>query len=193
MLSSRTRIPVMRRSVVTPERGTDTYAIVEQNGTPSKSKGLPLPLRLRLYMRAKEKRRLASRGLLVSLVVAVLMLCRSLTIEPSTSSINNETSKTILSSKRRIRQRHTPVTVQLDADGDDPLNKVSQAKPPSGIQKDWLGAEWDGQSCVPMHKWQLPEYSPSSCNTMHEADLQKSRVDQHWRVADRMETARCHW
>lgn len=180
---------MIRRSLASLERGVDTYTSAEQNGTPSKSKDLSLSLRCRLYLRALEKRRFASRGLLVSLIVVVLMLCRSMTIGPSLSSVNTETSKTTLSNKRRIRQRNTPVTVQL-ADGDDLLSEVSQAKPASGIQKDWLGEEWDGQSCVPMHKWQLPEYSPSSCNTMHEADLQKvelintggSRIA--WRLQD---------
>lgn len=95
--------------------------------------------------------------------------------------------------ERRLRQQHraSPIMVQLSVDDkNNSLDKVSQAKPPPVPKKEWLGEEWDGQSCTPMHKWQLPKYSPYSCNTMHEADLQKvelintggSRIA--WRVED---------
>ena len=48
-------------------------------------------------------------------------------------------------------------------------SKLLCTQAPPVPEKEWLGEEWRDQACFPMHKWQLPEYGPSSCNSLHES------------------------
>ena len=62
--------------------------------------------------------------------------------------------------------RWYPSSIQLHG-------KMSSVDPLSEKDYSWLvGDEWDDEECVPMHKWMLPSYSPYTCNSLHELDLE---------------------
>jgi hypothetical protein len=58
------------------------------------------------------------------------------------------------------------------------LNQVSKAPAAKG-RPAWLDGveEFEGEQCIPISKWQLPRYGPSTCNLMHEMDM--TRRDNH--------------
>jgi hypothetical protein len=69
--------------------------------------------------------------------------------------------------------RSSPVTVQLGAEESNVYDQVQVPRTEKTEEKEnsWLGHDWDNTTCIPMHKWQLPRYGPSSCNLVHEMDM----------------------
>jgi hypothetical protein len=76
-------------------------------------------------------------------------------------------------------ERSSPVMVQLGAQESNVYDQVQVLRTENLTEENlteekvnsWLGQDWDNETCIPMHKWQLPRYGPSSCNLMHEMDM----------------------
>jgi len=156
----------MRRSRVAPERAKVPYNVGNTFRSSSKEHSRRQLFSL-LSARAFEKRRWS---LVIMLPLVFLIKTMFLVpMKPPSAALPSSAQATPKSvTHRRRQERDFPVMLHLS---DETFDKVSRATPPPVPDRDWLGEKWDSQECVPMHKWQLPEYSPFSCNVVHEANM----------------------
>jgi len=139
-------------------------------GNASRSSSKEHPRRhlcLVLGARASEKLRW-SLVIIVPLVIVIRAMFLMPMTAPSASIPSSAEAPPKSPTIRRRQERTSPVMLQLS---DETFDKVAYATPPPVPDRPWLGEEWDSQECAPMHKWQLPEYSPFNCNTVHEANM----------------------
>jgi serine/threonine protein kinase len=73
-------------------------------------------------------------------------------------------------------ERRVPLVVQLGSSTNTTFQQVSHSQHDTIGPYEYLDDHWDGESCVPMHKWQL--FNPLSCNKLHEIDL-PMRIDNN--------------
>lgn len=157
---------ILRRTPATalePASFTATSADYS-NGSPSKSKVLSKPSTTRFRVALERWKYMPA---IMAMGIGLLIMASRSLLAPYGS--RDETASNFPS---RIRQRSFPVMVQL-SEGDHSLQMVSPALPkPVRGEKEWLvGDDWEDRDCLPMHQWQLQEYSPYSCNSMHEVDM----------------------
>ena len=153
---------MMRRSLSTRERAKEQRETVQEEGDNNLSISKAHPRRFRLVPRASRTRHVFIAGAILALGVVLKYKC-------DTPQTGPPVAKAIKLSQSLKQKRSSPLMVQLKSqDNETALRMVSHVSPPLP-QKDWLGEEWTNQECVPMFKWQLPQYGPSTCNLLHES------------------------
>lgn len=152
---------MIRRKASTPERANShspkRVGETDSRSTRTRSKQSPA---------SKVRRNVFYSLAAISVTIAA---CKVLCREPSATTLSS-TAHAISSQStgQASLERHSPVTVLL---GGTAYDQVRRALPMKLKENSWLGEEWANQECVPMHKWQLPEYGPFSCNIMHERNM----------------------
>lgn len=166
----------MRRSVATLERIQEPYCNARVEDEARKKHSYPIQSLLVRARRASliPATRQWARVISLFLLAFLMAKCLSITIRTNESTLTVNSSRSWVGNERFSRERRVPYMVQLQPpqDSSSSLRKISIVKPPPLPDNDWLPEEYKNQECVPMHKWQLPQYSPSSCNMMHETNLQ---------------------
>lgn len=93
----------------------------------------------------------------VLVLVGVLYKFSTTTREPDIIAVR--TSE--IPAREQTIEDFSPRMVQLESNNDAERNLLSNVLRTQPLR-----------SCVPMHKWQLPQFAPSSCNIMHETASQ---------------------
>ena len=143
----------------------------------------------RSHCRAVEKLHLVCIIVAIGVTVATREVMRIVTThndQPQVTKLASESHVMSSQSRQTSPKSNSPVLIQLGTRASDVSAQVprtvmlkkklteelpSEKKPVQEKSDNWLGNEWDHETCVPMHKWQLPSYSPYSCNRMHEMDM----------------------
>jgi hypothetical protein len=163
---------MIRRKAVTAEgANSQTSKTVGEDDSPSrrmrpKQSSVTKVRRNALYILATIGVTIAARQVLRRITAHNDPVKPNVTTRSSTSHVmaSPSTGQTSL-------ERPSPVTIQLGAKESNAYDQVRRTLPAKEKENSWLGEEWANKECVPMHKWQLPEYSPFSCNLMHEMDM----------------------
>jgi len=158
----------MRHSVATLGRSKDPDKPIQVKLRSSRKKKHPGSVFFRLMVFARASAT-SSPPISLGLIVLLSIVLKTI-IQSVPSSTTSPTPMTSTSRESGRQPLSVPLQVQLLSaqDANDLLDNVSHSKAKPSPEKALLGEEWANEKCVPMHKWQLMQYSPVSCNIFHE-------------------------